>query len=64
MISKFKFDVKDKDGEIIPIAKVIHRLKGNLDNKEREIKEKDTIINIIKHNYKKSGEEKEDSDDL
>ena len=45
-------------------AKVINRLQNYLESKEREIKEKDTIINIMKYNYEKSDEQNEDPEDL
>ena len=44
--------MKDNVKKIIAAAKVIDKLQKDLESKYREIKEKDTIINIIKYNYK------------
>ena len=50
-ISKFKLDLKDNDKKIMVEAKFIYRLQKDLESKEIEIKETDSIINIIKYNY-------------
>jgi hypothetical protein len=62
IICKLKFDIKDKDHEIMTTTKVIHELKEDLDSKEREITEKDKIINIIKNTHKNYDTEEDDSD--
>ena len=62
-VRKLKFDIKDKDHEIMTTTKVIHELKEDLDSKEREITEKDKIINIIKNTHKNYDTQDDDSDD-
>ena len=61
MINKLKLNIQEKDSEIISQKKVILKLNEEINDKEKEISEKDKIIYIMKHSFRRSEHEEEDS---
>ena len=60
MINKLKLNIQEKDSEIISQKKGILKQNVELNDEEKEISEKDEIINIMKHSLKSSDNEDED----
>ena len=62
MLDKFKLDLQEKDNAIMNKKNIIGKLEEELIKKEKEMKEKENLINIMKHTLKSSDDDDEDHD--